>query len=74
MIYEWIDGTYRRHAGFLDEAKSDLLTLLSLEASNAAARKELVLVKEAIKAAKAKEKAAFGGMFGKVSSVILHNQ
>jgi hypothetical protein len=61
------DWHYRRHAGFLDEAKKDLTTLLSLEASNTAARKELALVKEAIKAAKAKEKAAFGGMFGKVS-------
>ncbi|KAG5189655.1 cyclophilin-like domain-containing protein [Tribonema minus] len=60
-------GSARRHAGLLDESKADMMAVLKLEEGNTAARKELVLLKEAIKAAKSKEKAAFGGIFGKVS-------
>jgi multidrug resistance efflux pump len=63
----------RRHAGALEEAKADLMAVLALDAANAAARKELAAVKDAVKAAKAKEKAAFGGIFGKVS-VTLQNR
>jgi peptidylprolyl isomerase len=60
-------GSARRCAGFMNEAKDDLMKVLKIDPSNVSAKKELVLLKESIKAARQKERVAFGGMFGKVS-------
>mmetsp|Transcript_2324 Transcript_2324/g.3296 ORF Transcript_2324/g.3296 Transcript_2324/m.3296 type:complete len:415 (+) Transcript_2324:277-1521(+) len=60
-------GSARRHSGLFDEAKRDILEILKIDETNIAAKKELFLIKEAVKAAKKKEKATFGGLFGKVS-------
>jgi tetratricopeptide (TPR) repeat protein len=48
----------------LDEAKRDLSRAVELDASNAAAKKELVEVEKSLKQYAAKEKAKFGSMFG----------
>ena len=46
-----------------DEAKKDLTRVLTLDSSNIAAKKEILSVEKGLKEAKAKERAAFGGMF-----------
>jgi peptidylprolyl isomerase len=72
-------GCARRHLGLVEGAKADLMAAYNLDSANAAVRKELALLKSDIKEAKAKEKAAFGGLFGKVSmyddkeGVIVHS-
>lgn len=73
-------GVGRAKIGILDLAKQDLLAAIKLDPENKPCRAELKRVKEAEAAAKAKEKAAFGGMFSKVSmytdkadNVIVHS-
>jgi len=65
-------GLYRRgiaqmHFGKLTEAKSDLMAAYEIDKTSKDVRKALAQLKEAIKESKRKEKAAFGGLFGKVS-------
>ena len=65
-----IKGLYRRavarnHMGMHKEALIDLKVLLSVDAENKPAQVEVVKAKKAIAEYKAKEKARFGGMFGK---------
>ena len=49
--------------GYFDEAKFDLEKVIELDAGNAAAKKELAVVAKSVKEKKAKDKAAFSGMF-----------
>ncbi|GMI36200.1 hypothetical protein TrCOL_g6980 [Triparma columacea] len=60
-------GTARMELGMLEEAKVDLMSAYKAEPKDKAIRKALATLKERKAAAKAKEKAAFGGLFGKVS-------
>jgi len=60
-------GLSRIKIGVLDLAKKDLMAAYKLEPDNKAVKAELKHLKDATETAKAKEKAAFGGMFGKVS-------
>eukprot|EP00744_Colponema_vietnamica_P010353 GILI01014639.1.p1 GENE.GILI01014639.1~~GILI01014639.1.p1 ORF type:complete len:482 (+),score=182.79 GILI01014639.1:106-1551(+) len=60
-------GLARSSYGLLEEAKSDLLEAARLEPSNRDVRGELEKVKKRMEEAKKKEKAAFGGLFGKAS-------
>eukprot|EP00339_Tiarina_fusa_P030012 CAMPEP_0117043850 /NCGR_PEP_ID=MMETSP0472-20121206/30445_1 /TAXON_ID=693140 ORGANISM="Tiarina fusus, Strain LIS" /NCGR_SAMPLE_ID=MMETSP0472 /ASSEMBLY_ACC=CAM_ASM_000603 /LENGTH=473 /DNA_ID=CAMNT_0004755461 /DNA_START=68 /DNA_END=1486 /DNA_ORIENTATION=+ len=59
-------GLARIHLGLYKEAKVDLMDAYGIDKSNKEVRKALALLKEASANAKKKEKAAFGGMFGKV--------
>lgn len=65
-----VKGLYRRavarnHMGLHKEALQDLKALLAIDKDNKPAQVEAVKAKKAIADAKAKEKAAYGGMFGK---------
>ncbi len=60
-------GLSRIKIGVLDLAKADLMAAYKLDPENKPVKQELKHLKEATEAAKAKEKAAFGGLFGKVS-------
>ena len=53
--------------GLLEEAKDDLMQAYKLAPTDKAVRVALADYKQKKKDAKAKEKAAFGGLFGKVS-------
>lgn len=57
----------RNAMGLPEEALTDLKEALSLDPENAAVKAEMVKSKKAITDAKKKEKAAFGGMFSKIS-------
>lgn len=59
-------GYSRLRAGFLDEAKEDLMAAYKIDNSNKDVRKALAQWKEAVAESKKKEKATFGGMFSKV--------
>jgi peptidylprolyl isomerase len=58
-------GVARNHMGLYDEAIIDLKECLKIDSDNKAAAIELAKVKKSISDAKKKEKAAYGGMFGK---------
>ena len=58
-------GVSYHKVGFLEEAKTDLMYLLELDAKNTLASKELTLVIKTIKETKQKEKEAFSNMFKK---------
>ena len=60
-------GVGRMALGLLSESKSDLMTAGKLDPKNKEVRKELENLKVKVAEAKSKEKAAFGGLFGKVS-------
>ncbi|CAN0042842.1 unnamed protein product [Ectocarpus sp. 6 AP-2014] len=60
-------GVAKRHTGMVDESKSDLMAAYKLDPNNKAVRKELQLLKAAMKESKEKAKSVFGGLFGKVS-------
>lgn len=60
-------GFAKMNMGTLPEAKVDLMAAYKLDNKNKDVRKAIVKLKELNAAAKKKEKAAFGGMFGKVS-------
>jgi peptidylprolyl isomerase len=60
-------GVARVHMGLLQEAQDDLKACLAINPENKAAQAELVKAKKAIADAKAKEKAVYGGIFGKTS-------
>jgi peptidylprolyl isomerase len=60
-------GLARIKIGVLDLAKADLMKAYAKEPENKAVKQELRNLKEATESAKAKEKAAFGGIFSKVS-------
>jgi peptidylprolyl isomerase len=60
-------GTARMHLGLLKEAKTDLMDAYKLDPTNKEVRRKIQELKTAQAEAKKKEKAAFGGMFGKVS-------
>jgi len=60
-------GTARMELGLLEEAKVDLMGAYKAEPNDKAIRKALAELKDRKKKAKAKEKATFGGLFGKVS-------
>jgi peptidylprolyl isomerase len=59
-------GLARMHLGLYKEAKADLMDAYKIDSSNKDVRKALAQLKEEVNKAKAKEKAAFGGLFGKV--------
>jgi peptidylprolyl isomerase len=59
-------GLARIHLGLHKEAKADLMEAYGIDKANKDVRKALAQLKEAVAEAKKKEKAAFGGMFGKV--------
>lgn len=59
-------GVARLHLGLFKEAKADLMAAYKIDNANKDVRKALKQLKEASAAAKKKEKAAFGGMFGRV--------
>jgi len=59
-------GIARMHLGLYKEAKADLMDAYKIDNKNKEVRKALGQLKEEIANAKNKEKAAFGGMFGKV--------
>jgi len=71
-------GLARLKMGLTSESKSDLTAAFNLDSSNKEIRRALQELKEQSAAAKQKEKAAFGGLFGKVSmyndkeSVLVH--
>jgi len=56
-------GCANHKLGYFDEAKFDLEKVIKLDAGNAAAKKELAVVAKSVKEKKAKDKAAFSGMF-----------
>eukprot|EP00591_Stephanopyxis_turris_P011980 CAMPEP_0195516902 /NCGR_PEP_ID=MMETSP0794_2-20130614/9033_1 /TAXON_ID=515487 /ORGANISM="Stephanopyxis turris, Strain CCMP 815" /LENGTH=486 /DNA_ID=CAMNT_0040645613 /DNA_START=32 /DNA_END=1492 /DNA_ORIENTATION=- len=60
-------GNARLHCGLLKEAKQDLMTAYKIDPNNKDVRRAIAKVKDEQIKAKKKEKAAFGGMFGKVS-------
>ncbi|GMH53420.1 hypothetical protein TrST_g1286 [Triparma strigata] len=60
-------GVARMELGLLEEAKDDLMQAYKLAPTDKAVRVALADYKQKKKDAKAKEKAAFGGLFGKVS-------
>jgi len=57
-------GLAQLNTGYLKEAKGDLMAAYKVDPKNKDVRKALAKLKEAHAAAKAKEKNAFGGMFG----------
>lgn len=59
-------GVARIHLGLFKEAKTDLMDAYKIDNSNKDVRKAIKQLKEASLNAKKKEKAAFGGMFGRV--------
>eukprot|EP00934_Nitzschia_sp_Nitz4_P002353 Nitzschia sp. Nitz4//scaffold119_size111653//22117//23821//NITZ4_004180-RA/size111653-processed-gene-0.162-mRNA-1//1//CDS//3329533806//2353//frame0 len=59
-------GLARMHLGLYKEAKVDLMAAYKIDNSNKEVRKALAQLKEEVANSKKKEKAAFGGMFGKV--------
>lgn len=58
-------GVAYHHSGSLEQAKLDLVRVLELDTTNAAAAKELVELNKTIKFHKQKEKESFKGMFNK---------
>ena len=60
-------ATARLHLGLLKEAKADLMEAYKLDPNNKDVRRKIQELKNAQIEAKKKEKAAFGGLFGKVS-------
>jgi peptidylprolyl isomerase len=58
-------GLARMNLGLLKESKEDLMKAYKADNSNKDIRKALASLKEAMAEAKRKEKAAFGGIFGK---------
>lgn len=60
-------GVARKHTGLLKEAKVDLMAAYKIDNKNKDVRKALTQLKEALAESKKKEKATFGGIFGKVS-------
>jgi hypothetical protein len=58
-------GVACHHSGSLEQAKVDLIRVLELDATNAAANKELIELNKTIKVHKQKEKESFKGMFNK---------
>jgi len=60
-------GVARKSSGLLSEAKTDLMAAYKIDNTNKDVRKALAQLKEALAESKKKEKAAFGGIFGKVS-------
>jgi len=59
-------GTARMNLGLLKEAKEDFMTAYNHEKTNKDVRKVLGELKAKVEEHKKKEKAAFGGLFGKV--------
>lgn len=59
-------GVARLRLGLFKEAKADLMDAYKIDNSNKDVKKAMKQLKEAIVDAKKKEKAAFGGMFGRV--------
>eukprot|EP00537_Pseudo-nitzschia_pungens_P007450 CAMPEP_0172377894 /NCGR_PEP_ID=MMETSP1060-20121228/69146_1 /TAXON_ID=37318 /ORGANISM="Pseudo-nitzschia pungens, Strain cf. cingulata" /LENGTH=503 /DNA_ID=CAMNT_0013105605 /DNA_START=492 /DNA_END=2003 /DNA_ORIENTATION=- len=59
-------GLARMHLGLYKEAKADLMDAYKIDNSNKEVRKAIKQLKEQSQKAKDKEKAAFGGMFGRV--------
>ena len=59
-------GTARMHVGLMKEAKEDLMAAYNCDNANKDVRKALQELKTKLAEQKKKEKAAFGGMFGKV--------
>jgi len=59
-------GVARMHLGLYKEAKSDLMDAYKLDNTNKEVRKAIKQLKEESQKAKEKEKAAFGGLFGRV--------
>mmetsp|Transcript_28022 Transcript_28022/g.32105 ORF Transcript_28022/g.32105 Transcript_28022/m.32105 type:complete len:486 (+) Transcript_28022:75-1532(+) len=60
-------GLAKMNIGTLKEAKVDLMAAYEIDNKNKDVRKSLAKLKELYADAKKKEKAAFGGLFGKVS-------
>lgn len=60
-------GLARMRCGLLKESKTDLMTAYNLDNKNKEVRKALAQLKDAMSTSKQKEKAAFAGMFDKVS-------
>eukprot|EP00536_Pseudo-nitzschia_multiseries_P018607 jgi/Psemu1/248839/estExt_Genewise1.C_27570002 len=58
-------GLARMHLGLYKEAKTDLMDAYKIDNSNKEVRKAIKQLKEHAQKAKEKEKAAFGGMFGR---------
>jgi hypothetical protein len=58
-------GVAYHHSGSLEQAKVDLVRVLELDVTNAAANKELIELNKTIKVHKQKEKESFKGMFNK---------
>lgn len=59
-------GVARMHLGLFKEAKTDLMDAYKIDDTNKDVRKAIKQLKEKSLEAKRKEKAAFGGMFGRV--------
>jgi len=59
-------GIARTHLGLYKEAKVDLMDAYKIDSKNKEVRKAFSQLKEEMAKAKSKEKAAFGGLFGKV--------
>ena len=59
-------GMARTKLGLFDESKADLMAAYKADNSNKDVRKALQMLKDAVAAAKKKEKDAFGGFFNKV--------
>lgn len=59
-------GVARLRLGLFKEAKADLMDAYKIDNTNKDVKKAMKQLKEAILDAKKKEKAAFGGMFGRV--------
>jgi len=62
-------GVGEMHFGLLEEAKATLVSAAKLDPKNKDIRVVLAETKEAMKAAKAKQKGTFGGMFDKMGSM-----
>lgn len=60
-------GVAKMNSGLLKEAKTDLMAAYKIDNKNKDVRKALAELKEALAESKKKEKATYGGMFGKVS-------
>jgi len=60
-------GLSKLNVGKFPEAKKDLMAAYEIDNKNKDVRKALAKLKEALAEQKKKEKAAFGGLFGKVS-------
>ena len=61
-------GIARTHLGLYKEAKTDLMEAYKIDSTNKEVRKGIKNLKEESLKAKNKEKAAFGGMFGRMSA------